>query len=383
MIGRRSRFLILLAAFIAVSRMASVAVAADTLKIRSFQPIDLCSADKQGIIVIDLGEIFFGDSLMSFDITLTFDTTYLRPGSVLASGTLSDQMRWMDGPFLNAAVPGELRVFGSSFLTPVKGALPLVAMTVNAKQVTCGTLSPIVLTLPAEFNEEFRRRYDVWTPDSVRFIARPVQRSDVGIRSDERSITLRGIDSVSTLSFTLQGDTISTTELTTTIVLDHTGDVSIDSVEAPGAIVETSSQRDTVTIRHLSGTTIRGTMQLQQVTNDSTVSVLHMRTKSGNCACMTPMLNDSTNVMTTRPVVNTVTDVDERPEIEIRDNTIRIQGDHEHPIRLEIVDLLGRVVLQTALEQDQREMKIDQLPPGPLLIVVREGGRTKRMMEWK
>lgn len=360
-----------------------MAVAADTLKIRSFQPIDLCSADKQGIIVIDLGEIFFGDSLMSFDITLTFDTTYLRPGSVLASGTLSDQMRWMDGPFLNAAVPGELRVFGSSFLTPVKGALPLVAMTVNAKQVTCGTLSPIVLTLPAEFNEEFRRRYDVWTPDSVRFIARPVQRSDVGIRSDERSITLRGIDSVSTLSFTLQGDTISTTELTTTIVLDHTGDVSIDSVEAPGAIVETSSQRDTVTIRHLSGTTIRGTMQLRQVTNDSTVSVLHMRTKSGNCACMTPMLNDSASVLTTRSVVNTVTDVDERPEIEIRDNTIRIQGDHEHPIRLEIVDLLGRVVLQTALEQDQREMKIDQLPPGPLLIVVREGGRTKRMMEWK
>lgn len=383
MVGRRSRFLILLAALVAVSRMTSVAVAADTLRIRSFQLIDMCSADKQGIIVIDLGEIYFGDSLMSFDITLTFDTTHLRPGTVLASGTLSDQMRWMDGPYLNAAVPGELRVFGSSFLTPVKGAQPLVAMTVNAKQVECGTISPVVLTLPAEFNEEFRRRYEFWTPDTVRFISRPVQRPDVGIRSDERSITLNGPDSVSRLSFTLHSDTAGSTTLVTAFALENPGNVSVDSIDVPAATVEFSSNRDSITVSYTAGSKIRGSMLLRQLTTDSTVSMVRMTTRAGDCACITPTMADSVYIETTKQVVNTVTDTDERSEIEIRGNTIRLQGDHEHPIQLEVVDLLGRVVLWTTLDEGQREVTIDQLPLGPLFIVTRESGRTKRMMEWK
>lgn len=373
--------MILLAACIAVSRMASVAVAADTLRIRSYQQIDVCSLEKQAVIAIDLGEIYFGDSLMSFDITLAYDTTLLRPGSILASGTLSDQMRWMDGPFLNAAIPGELRVFGTSFLTPVKGALPLTAMTLNAKQVSCGTVSPIVLAYPAEFNEEFKRRYDVWVPDSIEFIARPTLRADIGPSIMADSIVLPGIDSTRTFDFELPAVPSESGTWTTSFIIADRRLIRFQRADASSGEVVYSAEFDTLRIEHTPDKTITGTIHVLQLVGDSATTSIRVETRSTVCSCIRPTKEDSLVVAVSKPVINTVPDSDERPEIVINNGMIRLQGDHEHPIELEIYDLFGRSLMHEILPTGIQERAIDQLPPGPLFIVTKTGGRTKRMME--
>jgi hypothetical protein len=309
--------MILLAACIAVSRMASVAVAADTLRIRSYQQIDVCGLEKQAVIAIDLGEIYFGDSLMSFDITLAYDTTLLRPGSILASGTLSDQMRWMDGPFLNAAIPGELRVFGTSFLTPVKGALPLTAMTLNAKQVSCGTVSPIVLAYPAEFNEEFKRRYDVWVPDSIEFIARPTLRADIGPSIMADSIVLPGIDSTRTFDFELPAVPSESGTWTTSFIIADRGLIRFQRAEASSGEVVYSAEFDTLRIEHTPDKTITGTIHVLQLVGDSATTSIRVETRSTVCSCIRPTKEDSLVVTVSKPVVNTVPDSDERPDCRV------------------------------------------------------------------
>lgn len=363
--------------------MTSEIVAADTLKIRSLRTIDICSAEQRALISIDLGEIYFADSLLSFDITLSYDTTYLRPGSILASGTLSDQMRWLDGPFLNAAIPGELRLLGASLSTPVKGAFPLVAVTADAKQAQCGVRTPISLTIPPEFNEEFRRRYEIATTDSVQFVANAVSRPDLGISSNIEDVVIQGKDSVMSIPLQFASLGIESQDMTMTIAVSNVEVFIIDSVNVQEADVWVSEMRDTVVIvPTTSGPLQTGTIWLKQVTNDSATAVLRMATTTVACRCLKPTRTDSVNVVTKAPKT-TVSVVDEDSEITKRGNAIHIQGYHEHPILVEIIDVLGRMLLQQQLQPGESVVNIDQLPPGPFFVIARDGGRQKRMFEWK
>ena len=378
------RLIILLAVIAAASRWTSAAVADDTLNIRSLRSIDVCGSEKSALIAIDLGEIYFSDSLMSFDITLSYDTTYLIPGSVLSNGTLSQQLSWMDGPILNAAEPGELRVFGASILTPAKGNLPLVAITADAKSMICGVTTPIELVYPADFNPEFKRSYSLWKGDSVRFIARQVDIATKGFSFEVQDVTIGGTDSTIDVPFVVTNRSRDNNDLTVQLALASTDGVLIDRAYIGNNAVTVAQGRDTVWIT-LSGTDTvhQGTLRLRQVTTDSLSTVLTGSIMATACACTIPKKTDQRVVKTTLSTSTGIDekDIDDDPVITLINGMINLQGGHEYPMELKVYDLYGRLVANTFMEKGTVTAQVQDLPPGPVFIMMTAGGRTKRMMQ--
>lgn len=381
---RRLRLIILLAVFAAASRWTSTAVADDTLNIRSLRSIDVCGSEKSALIAIDLGEIYFSDSLMSFDITLSYDTTYLIPGLVLSNGTLSQQLSWMDGPILNAAEPGELRVFGASILTPAKGNLPLVAITADAKRMICGVTTPIELLYPADFNPEFKRSYSLWRGDSVRFTARQVESALKGFTFDVQEVTTGGMDSTSDVPFIVTTRNRDNDEMTVQLALASNDGVLIDGAFIGNNAVTVAQDRDTAWIK-LSGTDTvhQGTLRLRQISTDSLSIALTGSIVTTACACTIPKKTDQRVVRTTLSTSTGIeeTDIDDDPEITLINGMINLQGGHEYPMDLKVYDLYGRLVTNAFIENGTTTVQVQDLPPGPVFFMLTAGGRTKRMMQ--
>lgn len=378
------RLIILLAVVMAASRWTSQAVADDTLNIRSLRSIDVCGSEKSALIAIDLGEIYFSDSLMSFDITLSYDTTYLIPGTVLSNGTLSQQLSWMDGPFLNAAVPGELRVFGASILTPAKGTTPLVAMTVDAKKLVCGTTSPIGLAYPAEFNPEFKRAFNIWNGDSIRFVARQTVSPTTGFSFEIDGAVTGGKDSTVDVPFRITTGGRNNEALTARIDLDTSDRVNIDNATLGGKSMVISQNRlSAFLILEGTDTVFTGTVILRQVTSDSVAITATGTVEATDCACIVPAKQHAVQIITTTSTLTGVeeADIDDDPVMYLINGMISIQGGHEYPVELSVYDVFGRLITNERLEHKTSTCQLRDLPPGPVFIMMTAGGRTKRMMQ--
>lgn len=378
------RLIILLAVFTAASRWTSAAVADDTLNIRSLRSIDVCGSEKSALIVIDLGEIYFSDSLMSFDITLSYDTTYLIPGTVLSSGTLSQQLSWMDGPFLNAAVPGELRVFGASIMTPAKGSIPLVALTADAKRLICGVTTPIGLSYPADFNPEFKRSFTLWNGDSIRFVARQTTDAKTGFTSAFDTVVIGGKDSTERVPFTVTTNGRDNEALTARIELDGDSGVIVGGATLGGKPMNVAQDKLSAFLTLGSTDTLfTGELVLRQETTDSTTVTVTGTVEATACACTVPARRQVVTVVTTNSISTSVVeaDIDDDPEITLINGMINLQGGHEYPMELKVYDLYGRLVATTFMERGSMTCHVQELPPGPVFIVMTVGGRTKRMMQ--
>ncbi len=126
MSSMKLKVMFLLAALAAAS---NIATATDTLTIRSYRVINTCSSEKRWLIDAYIGEVYSSDSLQSFDITIGYDTSLIRPTDGLSQGTLSSQMIFSDvSPFFNFRIPGELRVGAFTVNRNVKGNEPLFAV---------------------------------------------------------------------------------------------------------------------------------------------------------------------------------------------------------------------------------------------------------------
>lgn len=384
------RFLILLAIMMVASRGTSEAQTADTLAIRSLRTIDVCGTETTALLTINLGEIYFADSLLSFDITLSYDTTYLRPGIALSSGTLSAQLSWMDGPLTNSAIPGEFRVFGASVLTPAKGNLPLVAVTMDAKKLLCGVQTPIGLAYAADFNPEFRRRYEVWQGDTVRFIARQQQQADLGTSFDGDTIELSGKDNVAMVPIRIVTSATTSRPLQIEVTASDVDKATIDSVVVQGVRgdVDTSGGMALLTVPG-TDTIVTGTVYIRQRTADSSVSKLVCRVVPTTCMCRVPGKVDTLVVTTVNETVSSMGTesngqavIDDGPVVIVANGVLRRQDDHEYPVSVRIFDVYGREWASATLSPLRRELSLEELPRGPYVITVGALGRTKRMKQW-
>jgi hypothetical protein len=290
----------------------------------------------------------------------------------------------MDGPILNAAEPGELRVFGASILTPAKGNLPLVAITADAKSMICGVTTPIELVYPADFNPEFKRSYSLWKGDSVRFIARQVDIATKGFSFEVQDVTIGGTDSTIDVPFVVTNRSRDNNDLTVQLALASTDGVLIDRAYIGNNAVTVAQGRDTVWIT-LSGTDTvhQGTLRLRQVTTDSLSTVLTGSIMATACACTIPKKTDQRVVKTTLSTSTGINekDIDDDPEITLINGMINLQGGHEYPMELTVYDLYGRLVANTFMEKGTVTAQVQDLPPGPVFIMMTAGGRTKRMMQ--
>ena len=147
-----------------ISMVVSTVTAQDTLRIQSLRSVDLCSDKKRWLLAISLGTIRFSDSLESFDITIGYDKSILRPTDVLKEGTLSSQMT--NGPTLNTVVPGEMRIFGFNVARSVSGSVPLVAVSGDFLG-SCADEGVLNIPYAPDFNTEFKKRFSVTMIDDI------------------------------------------------------------------------------------------------------------------------------------------------------------------------------------------------------------------------
>ena len=379
------RLIILLAVMAAASRWTSVATADDTLNIRSLRTIDVCGSEKSALLSIDLGEIYFADSLLSFDITLSYDTTYLIPGTVLSNGTLSAQLSWMDGPIMNAAIPGEMRIFGASIMTPAKGALPLVAVTADAKRLICGVQTPITLAYPADFNPEFRRSFATWRADTVRFEARQRADNGLGITIEEERVKLDSVGSTVSIPVRITTATKDNQYHELIITGGNGSTFDVDSVTIQNTTLDMSADNDTIVVPLVGQDSVmNGSIVLRQLVNDSTTGKLSFSIRTAACACVRPARTDEILIETTEVLTSSVSgrDTDDDPAIIVANGLLQIQGDHEYPANVEVYDVYGRLLLQALIEHRHETVRLPTLPPGPVVLVITSGGRTKREMQW-
>lgn len=377
-----SRFLILLAMVTMASRAASASLEDGTLTVTSMRPINRCGGPQTALIVVSIGAIDSRDSLLFFDITLSYDTSVFRPQSVLTQGTLASQMDFAGGAALNLLVPGEARIYAGSLLRPAAGNLPLYAFTgpVILPQA-CGTFMPFRMEYEPEFNSEFKKLYPNRVLSGIQFVTVPRQVATQGVQIDADSVIVADKDSVSTVVVTVHpeemvGDTVTVlSEIDDGSVANFTDQMEVTPQDLRYTVVERTSDR--TMIRFVStGTPVTFTQHVHGRLAERITSV-RVSATADTCSCTTPLLRDTAVIRVDRVIQTTVgsavTDsgTDERDgTMIVAGRTVHIHGSHEYPRTVLIVDMLGRTLLRQTCRTGETTIDLDGLPRGPVMIIM-------------
>lgn len=386
-----TRFKLLLVILAMASSIAS-ALAADTLKVTSQRIIDMCGQEQRWLIVADLGEIYVSDSLLSFDIILGYDATRMRPTTGLKSGTLSEQLDLFDSPYFNFVTKGEIWVSAAGLTRPARGKLPLFAVAGDYIG-TCNQSTNITVAFAPEFNEEFKRKVEVYRTDSVVSVAIPKNRSDLGAFTALQALLMEGKDSTAEGEIVLrcQGmrDSLLSLELAMSrpdvfeIVNVWSEDTNVRDLtlsgnqrDTSGVMLTVDTTADSVTIRY----------RVRSLTDSKdTTETLSVRMESSlECGCIRPTGSAVIALRSRTQDTTTVdTDVDEATDyIVLRDGTIIVQCLHRQPESITVYSLLGEVIAQmTDIKEDQVRIPVQSAPSGPLFVqLVRRGLPSVKMV---
>ena len=367
--------MLVLAVFTAAS---TIALSTDTLKIRSYRIINTCSNEKRFLIDAYLGAIYVSDSLQSFDITIGYDTSLIRPTDGLTMGTLSSQMTFSDvSPFFNFRIPGEMRVGAFTIDRNVRGDQPLFAIAGDFKG-TCLDSTWFEFPWEATFNGEFRRSVAAYWTDTVKATAIAASDANYGLFASGEPDTIPGKDSTRTLSFTrtlppqLRGS-----RTRTTLTLDVSGQVIIDTVLVSQAdSVELNASRTSVTV-HDKGQAENDSIQivLRSESEDRSVSVMATTSTQSDaeCGCVSPSGTD-TVMITAINTPNVSVNMDSHESIGIstrfQNTGIEIQFLHGQPSSIELFTLHGERLIDLTSRGETMWVATDQLPKGPYILSV-------------
>lgn len=363
-----------------VTTASKIVAASDTLSIDSYRIINTCSGEQRWVFSVWIGEVYFSDSLMSFDITIGYDTAHLRPTTGLWLGTLADKMRFADiSPYINLVVPGEIRVGAFTITTPVKGNEPLFAVAGDYKG-TCLDKDTFSLPYSPEFNEEFRASIKYFRTDTVIAVAVPSEIPNQGTAFLQDSVTLTGRDSTTTSNFALYLSEVPADQYTVDVRLESSLTAVIDSLTFSDSLnvdsIFYSSDRLRATgyLSSIAGDSIDGLIHLRSITNDTTSSQLIVETRAtGNCLCKTPGLHDTIVVYNAvQPIVSVETDIHDDVGIKVTqiEGGLLIQNRHGQPGTVNVVNVLGTTVSTTTLGSDNTWLLLDSLPRGMYYAVV-------------
>ena len=364
---------------------SNITAASDTLRITSTRVINTCSGEQRWLILCSIGEVYASDSLMSFDITIGFDTALFRPTDGLWLGTLADKMRFSDiSPFLNLRVPGEMRVGAFTINTPVKGNEPLFAVAGDFKG-TCSDSDTLSFPYYPEFNSEFKVVTRHLVTDTIIGVAIPSQRNDQGSTFDKDTITLQGKDSVASIPISIRTNELAGAKTEIEIQLESPLPAKMDSITfSNGAVIDSiklSNDGRQATVYRTADTAsiINGTVYLSSVTDDTlSTHIITDVTAVGTCLCITPSMKDTAVVENIKqPVVSVEQDLHEGSGIRIalERGIIIIQNHHGLPGEANLVDVLGRTVRTAALQSgNSTQLSLENLPSGIYYMVVVTGG---------
>jgi hypothetical protein len=354
----------LLLVVLAVFTAASTLSAQDTLKVRSYTVVDLCKNERRWLLAVDLGKILPSDSLVSFDITIGYDRTKLRPTDVLKEGTLSVGMSYE--PFLNTAVTNEMRIAAGNIVKTVSGDVPLVAIAGDFLG-SCTDVGELSYPWPATFNSEFKRKFTLVRFDSVKATARPRLQPNRGFAFEDSSITIKEQDSTSSVAVVSIGQSELKRKQIVVLTFDTTSvQVSVDSIS--GLVLdsvitnrnqirifakETTPTASVAISARWIGTALKPQTQITVQTVDGE-----------DCSCEVSTLRDTVRITKEYPSVS-VASADEHIEIITASNdALSIQCDHEEMKTVQFFDVLGSLVYQENVQPGKQYMSTSNLAKG-------------------
>jgi hypothetical protein len=361
----------LLIVVLAVLSAASTLSAQDTLKVRSYRVVDLCQNERRWLLAVDLGRILPSDSLVSFDITIGYDRTKLRPTDVLKEGTLSAAMSYE--PFLNTAVTNEMRVAAGNIVKTVSGDVPLVAIAGDFLG-SCFDVDTLGYPWPATFNSEFKKKYTVVRFDTVKATTIPRVHTNKGFAFADSALTISETDTSTTLTIVAVGlselggrhciEVKGQVDLVDVAVQSVVG-MKVDSVATLAGVTKLyvssiNSAAAVTLIAHWTGT--------KDLTRLARVSV--KTTTDSDCACDVPALRDTITISKEYPNVS-VPSFDEHSEIiKAKPDAIMIHCDHEEMKTVQFFDVLGALVFQESISNRTQYVSTSALPKGAYHIRV-------------
>ncbi len=375
----------MLAVLVAAS---TTAFSQDTLRVRSYRVINTCSNERRFLIDAYMGEIFSSDSLQSFDITIGYDTSLIRPTDGLTVGTLSSQMTFGDvSPFFNFRIPGEMRVGAFTIDRNVRGDQPFFAIAGNFAG-ECQDKTFFTFPWESTFNEEFRRTIAMEWTDTVLAVATPTENPALGLYAAQPPDTIRGYDSTTVLTLhRILSDDLRGEQIVSTLSILGSTAVVIERVDIsnPDSIVfATDSLSVSIFDKGLiENDTFYVTVRSRSTAQTVSVQALTQVSTTSQCACTNPAGKDTIVVTATHePNVSIKMDSHERAGISIRRHTpgISIQLLHGQPTNIQIHSMYGALLKNFTSTGEDVWIANEQLPNGPFLITVHSGSSVERRL---
>ncbi|GMV53076.1 MAG: T9SS C-terminal target domain-containing protein [Chlorobi bacterium] len=374
--------MLLVAVFMATG---STIRAKDTLIVTSHRIVDVCSGEKRWLISASLGSIYDSDSLMSFDITIGFDTSLITPTDGLTSGTLAEQMKFSDiSPAFNFRVPGEMRVSAFTITRNVKGNLPLFAVAGNYNG-GCGTEVPLTLPWEPEFNEEFKRVVTAFIADTLKTVAIPKVNSTTGIVTHSDTISLADTTDLVEIEALVTMQSTDSKLVKLHIESDRLNLVTIDSVSFAGTAY---SAIDTVATDHVTikfqttGSETPGTVYIRfPGTAADTVAIRYRTEIVDSCTCTQPGKTAITNIIKREPVGIQENKLDRNEgsviQWSVHRDIITIQNLHGGPNAIRIVDTFGRIITSQTVSTDRITIPLNQMAHGLYFVTITNNKRVQ------
>jgi len=360
----------LLMTVLAVLTAASTLSAQDTLRFESYTTVDVCSNERRWLLAVNLGKVLPSDSLVSFDITIGYDRTKLRPTDVLKEGTLSLSMAY--DPFLNTVVPNEMRIAAGNIIRTVHGDLPLVAVTGDFLG-TCVDFDTLGYPWPATFNEEFKRKYTVIRRDTVKAIAVAKGNKNSGLQAVDTVVSLpsdRDYVDVRVRGVALKSDSTryrfmikcSREQLSvandkpaigmTDIVANRTK----DGMEITATVTSAAPE---MVLRYTHGSSTRPDSATVTISSED-LSL---------CSCEKPALRDTMRIAID-PTVSVASSDEHVEMIYLIDNAINIQCDHEEMKNAQIFSITGELITSATMQRDETVLRPLNLTAGSYVLRV-------------
>lgn len=365
---------------LAVLAAASGVTAQDTLLIKTYRTVDVCSSEQRWLIAPYLGNMRSQDSLASFDITIGYDTAVIRPTDVLTENTLSFAMFFPAQ--MSLVVPGEMRIAAFNVNRYLVGDKPLFAVSGNFTG-SCGDSVELSFPWPPTFNEEFKKRITILQSERVAVVARATTDPQLGMNFEQDSVTIDGIGSHGTINARVEagGRVPKAAELVWW--LSDSVSAELENVEVVGAtVLDVERRRGEIrTIVQMESTQLpTASIVLKNATTDSirSVVVYSQLNSLDSCSCVKSQRIDSLVVVLSNPIVSVSSPVDDSYErLVVTTTTATYHCYHGQTNEIEVFDVTGqRVAKQQANGQSSNTMSIENLPAGPYIIVGTCGVKT-------
>lgn len=382
--------IVMIALLAALTAAGSVIAATDTLTITSHRVINVCSGEQRWLVSAYIGEVYESDSLMSFDITIGYDTSLLVPTDGLFTGTLAEQMKFADiSPAANFRVPGEMRVSGFTITRNVKGNLPLFAVAGTFKGV-CGQSDSLTLPWSPEYNEEFKKWTKVFNSAWVESVAIPVPAAAEGIVEQTDSVKITSADTaVNVLASVLIPSNYGKQATATFAFKNNTaGRFAKCQVSNTTATINVSPDSSTVSIEFIANKTT-DTVALEVVaksaTGMSTDTIVSTIQIHDTCTCSVPTSRGTTvvNLDSQPTAINMVLNEESPTTISVMTDRIEVETVHGGPHQVRIFTIYGSIIAEYDIDDNQRvTIPTEEMTCGTYLVsIVSTRNHTTRIFQ--